>query len=169
LRPGLPVPVTVPAPVPPFVTDSVTGSRLKVAVTEVGAVTVQVPVPEQAPPVQPAKDEPAAAVAVKVRTVPGDTDSEQVAPQLMPAGLLVTVPEPAPLFPTDRVTGLTGRAGTRRPAHDIFALGPAPFTDWAHTHPLLAAPLAWYDIRSCIEGGVTVPCWLPLPSAKPAE
>ena len=99
---GLPVPVTVPAPVPLFVTDSVTGSRLKVAVTEAGAVTVQVPVPEQPPPDQPAKDEPAAAVAVKVRTVPGDTDSEQVAPQLMPAGYPYPSPYPHPCRSSSR-------------------------------------------------------------------
>ncbi len=44
------------------------------AVTEVAAltVTVQVPVPEQAP-LQPAKVEPAAGVAVRVTAVPGST------------------------------------------------------------------------------------------------
>ena len=94
--------VTVPVPVPLLVTVSVTGSRLKVAVTEVAALTVtaQVPVPEQAP-LQPAKEEPAAGVAVRVTVVPAVTDSEQVAPQLMPAGLLVTVPVPVPLLVTD--------------------------------------------------------------------
>ena len=87
--------VTVPEPVPLFVTDSVTGQQVEGRRHRGGGAhgTVQVPVPEQPPPVQPAKDEPAAAVAVKVRTVPGVTDSEQVAPQLMPAGLLVTVPD----------------------------------------------------------------------------
>jgi hypothetical protein len=96
--------VTVPEPVPLLVTDSVTGVAVNVAVTEVAAlmVTAQVPVPEQAP-LQPAKVEPAAGAAVSVTAVPGPKDCEQVAPQLMPAGLLVTVPEPVPLLVTDRV------------------------------------------------------------------
>jgi hypothetical protein len=80
-------------------------------------VTAQVPVPEQAP-LQPAKDEPAAGAAVKVRGVPGSTDCEQVAPQLIPAGLLVTVPEPDPLLATESVTGVAGGAGTGMEAHD---------------------------------------------------
>jgi hypothetical protein len=111
--------VTVPEPVPPFVTDSVTGTRLNVAVTEAAALTVtaQVPVPEQAPP-QPAKDEPAAGAAVRVMAVPDVTDCEQVAPQLMPVGLLVTVPEPVPLLATDNVTETAGGAGTGKELHD---------------------------------------------------
>ena len=57
-------------------------------------VTMQVPVPEQAPPVQPAKEEPAAGAAVKVLDRAGSTDCEQVAPQLMRAGLPVPVTVP---------------------------------------------------------------------------
>ncbi len=95
--------VTVPEPVPLFVTDTVTGVAVNDAVTEVAAlmVTAQLPVPEQAPP-QPAKAEPAAGEAVRVTAVPGVKDCEQVAPQLMPAGALLTVPEPVPLLVTDR-------------------------------------------------------------------
>ena len=109
------LPVTMPEPAPLFVTDSVTGTRLKLAVTVVATLTVtaQVPVPEQAP-LQPAKDEPAAGVAVRAMAVPGVTDCEQAVPQLMPAGLLVTVPEPVPLFVIDSVSGAAGGAGTRR-------------------------------------------------------
>ncbi len=46
--------------------------RLKVAVTVVLAVsvTVQEPAPEQPPPLQPEKAEPAAGVAVRVTAVP---------------------------------------------------------------------------------------------------
>jgi hypothetical protein len=134
--------VTVPEPAPALVTDRVTGSRLNVAVTEVAALTVttQVPVPEQAP-LQPAKEDPAAGEAVRVMAVPGVTDCEQVAPQLMPAGLLVTVPEPAPLLATDKITAVTGRAGTWSVVHDIFALNPAAFTDCTHANPPLALPL----------------------------
>jgi hypothetical protein len=70
--------------------------RVKVAVTVVAAVigTVQVPVPEQPPPLQLVKLEPVAAVAVRVTEVL--KLAEQVEPQLMPLGLLVTVPLPLP-------------------------------------------------------------------------
>ena len=77
---------------------------LKVAVTFLLAsiVTIQLPVPEQAPD-QPAKVEPEAGLAVKVTEVPEVYDSEQSEPQLMPAGLEVTVPEPKPDLVTVRV------------------------------------------------------------------
>ena len=90
---------------PFFVTVKVTGVAVKVAVTEVGALTVtaQVPVPEQPPPLQPAKVEPAAGAAVRVTAVAGVKDCEQLAPQLIPAGVLVTVPVPVPLLVTDSV------------------------------------------------------------------
>ena len=76
------------------------------AVTVVAALTVTAhePVPEQAP-VQPAKVEPEAGVAVRVSAVPGVTDCEQLVPQLMPPAVLVTVPAPEPLFVTESVTG----------------------------------------------------------------
>ncbi len=54
------------------------------------------PVPVQPPPLQPAKVEPAAGVAVRVTAVPLANAAEQVAPQVMPAGALETVPVPAP-------------------------------------------------------------------------
>src|SRR5207253_2969690 len=97
--------VTVPLPVPALLTVSAKVGRAKVAVTVVAAlrVTVQVPVPEQPPPVQPVKVEPAAGVAVSVTTVPLAKLAEQVAPQLMPAGALVTVPLPVPAGVTVRM------------------------------------------------------------------
>ena len=64
--------VTLPLPVPSLLTVSV-GARVNVAVTVLAAsmVTWQVlPVPAQAP-LHPVKAEPAAAVAVRVTTVPG--------------------------------------------------------------------------------------------------
>ncbi len=64
------------------------------------SVTVQVPVPEQPPPLQPEKVDPAAGVAVKVTAVPLANGAEHVAPQEMPTGLLVTVPLPAPVLET---------------------------------------------------------------------
>ena len=82
--------VNVPPPPPPEV--------LNVAVTVVFAVsvTVQFPVPVQPLPLQPAKTEPAAGVAIKVTVAPDENLAEHVEPQLMPDGLLVTVPVPVP-------------------------------------------------------------------------
>ena len=60
--------------------------------------TVQGEVPAQTPPPQPANTEPAAATAVSVMDVPLRKLDEQVEPQLIPPGALVTVPEPAPPF-----------------------------------------------------------------------
>src|SRR5579863_9451582 len=76
---------------------------LNVAVTDSAAliVIVQVPVPLHAAfPLHPAKVEPAAGVAVKITCVPLLKFAEQVAPQLMPAGLLDTVPVPVPALVT---------------------------------------------------------------------
>lgn len=79
------------------------GHFANVAVTFLACdmVTAHVPVPEHAPD-QPANVEPAAGVAVRVTTVPHVNDAEHVAPQLMPEGDDVTVPEPLPDFATFR-------------------------------------------------------------------
>src|SRR6266545_3810206 len=63
---------TVPEPEPVFVTVRVCVVNVNVAVTDCAAVIVtwHVPVPEQPPPLQPVKVEPAAAVAASVTTVP---------------------------------------------------------------------------------------------------
>ena len=70
IRPSLPV--TVPVPVPDFVTVKLYTVVAKVAVTDVAAVivTVQVPVPEHPPPNQPVKVYPLFAEAVNVTDVP---------------------------------------------------------------------------------------------------
>src|SRR5579884_2142846 len=65
-------------------------------------VTVQAPVPEQAP-LQPAKVDPAAAAAVKVTCVGSVYSASHVGPQSIPAGEPVTVPEPPPAFVTESV------------------------------------------------------------------
>jgi hypothetical protein len=74
---------------------------LKVAVTarSWSIVTVQLSVPLQAPP-QPPNLEPAAGAAVKVTVVPCANWAEQLLPQSIPAGELVTVPEPVPALVT---------------------------------------------------------------------
>lgn len=62
--------------------------------------TVQVLLVPEQDPLQPAKDEPLAAAAVSVTEVPEPKLAEQVEPQLIPAGLLVTVPLPVPVLLT---------------------------------------------------------------------
>jgi hypothetical protein len=70
IKPSLPV--TVPVPVPDFVTVRLYAVVAKVAVTEVAAVivTVHVPVPEHPPPDQPVKVYPLFGEAVNVTAVP---------------------------------------------------------------------------------------------------
>jgi hypothetical protein len=89
------------------VTGAIGAVRLNVAVTAAGEVTVpaQAAVPPQAPD-QPAKTEPGAGVSVSETIVPDGKSVVHVAPQLIPAGVLVTVPEPVPASET--VTGTCG-------------------------------------------------------------
>lgn len=101
--------VTVPVPVPDLLTFKVNvGTNVAVTATSEVKLTVQEPVPEQAAPLQPAKVEPGAAAAVSVTAVPELKGAVQEAPQLMPAGALVTVPEPLPFTPTERLNCGTG-------------------------------------------------------------
>jgi len=58
--------------------------------------TTQVPVPEQPPPLQPANVEPDEGVALSVTFVPGAYLLEHVPGHEIPAGLLLTLPEPDP-------------------------------------------------------------------------
>ena len=63
-------------------------------------VTTHVVVLPQRTPVQPWNVEPVAGVAVSVTTVCAGKAAEQVPPQLIPLGELVTVPCPDPPFET---------------------------------------------------------------------
>src|SRR5439155_1206969 len=88
------------------------------AVTVVAAemVTVQVPVPAQPPPLQPLKVEPPAGAAASVTAVPLVKLAAQVAPQMMPAGALVTAPLPVPALLTVSVkVGVKVAVPARRP------------------------------------------------------
>jgi hypothetical protein len=90
--------VTVPVPVPALETarvNSEAGWGLNVAVQVPSAFMVIEPL-VQPVPLQPAKVEPEAGVAVRVTTVPLLKVAEHERPQLMPAGLLVTAPFPVP-------------------------------------------------------------------------
>ena len=79
-------------------------AALKVAITDSFAVTVtlQVPVPEQAP-LQPENIDPEAAEAVKVTVVPVARLAEHKLPQTIPAGLPSIAPLPFPSSFTKRV------------------------------------------------------------------
>jgi len=94
---------------------------LNVAVTDVrfASNTVQVSVPEQAPD-QPLKSELAFGFAVSVTDVPLANVALHAEPQLIPAGLLVTIPPPLPaswtLISIDEGEGASVTWGELQPA-----------------------------------------------------
>jgi hypothetical protein len=91
-------------PLPTTVTESVAaapGTKVAVTVELVLRVTVQPPLPLHAP-LQAEKDEPAAAVAVRVTGVPAEKAWEHWPGQSIPAGVDVTVPLPLPAIETVR-------------------------------------------------------------------
>ena len=86
---------------PPTKISVLVGMTVKPAVTDLATVieTTHAPVPLQAPD-HPVNAALSAGAAVNVTDVPGSYDSEQSGPQLMPAGVLSTVPAPFPVFVT---------------------------------------------------------------------
>ena len=97
--------VTVPLPLPAGVMVSAYWIVAKVAVTDCAwliKIVQVVAVPVQAPD-QLVNVEPADGTAVKVTDVPLLKFAEHVLPQLIPAGLLVTVPVPVPASVVVRV------------------------------------------------------------------
>jgi hypothetical protein len=94
--------VTVPAPVPALLTVS-DRSNVNVAVTVVFAVNETTHVAledEQPPPDHPVNADPAAGFGVNVTEALSANWALQPFPQVMPPGLLVTVPTPLPAFVT---------------------------------------------------------------------
>lgn len=94
--------VTLPVPAPCLVTVSRCGDavldseKLAAAVRACDMDTTQVGREPAQEPLQPANVEPAAGVAVSVTEVPVVKLALQLVPQLIPAGVLVTVPPPVP-------------------------------------------------------------------------
>jgi len=79
--------------------------RSNVAVTDfaVSIVTTHEPVPEHPAPDQLAKVDPLAEIASNVTAAPGAKAKAHVPPQLIPLGVLMTVPVPVPAFVTVNV------------------------------------------------------------------
>jgi hypothetical protein len=141
--------VTVPVPVPALVTASVklVTVVLNVAVTASAAliVTEHVPVPVHPAPLQPVNVDPAVAAAVSTTTCPLVKLAEHVAPQLIPAGLLVTVPVPVPALVTASVklvTVVLNVAVTDSAAFIVTEHVPVPVQPAAPLHPANVDPVA---------------------------
>jgi hypothetical protein len=80
---------------------------------------VTLPSLQSASPLHPSKTNPEFAVAVKVTTCPKANGTLQVAPQLMPAGLLVTVPVPVPTLVTVKAGGVNVKVAVQLRSTDI--------------------------------------------------
>src|SRR2546427_401730 len=126
--------LTVPLPLPVLVTVRVY-SWVKLALKACAALIVKThaPVPLHPAPLQPVNTEPLAGAAVKVTDVPLANEALHVAPQSMPAGLLVSVPLPLPVFVTVRAytyncvkVALTACAAVIVTTHVPVPLHPAP-------------------------------------------
>jgi hypothetical protein len=117
----------VPVPLPDAATVRLSGgANAAFTFAALGPMDkLHAPVPEHAP-VQPPKAEPPAGTAVKTTLDPFAKFEEQVGPQLMPAGALVTCPLPLPIRET-----LTG---------DDVELNRAP-TAWAEFNVIEQAPV----------------------------
>jgi hypothetical protein len=143
--------VTVPVPVPAFVTASEkVDAPLNVAVTARAAVidVVQAPVPVHAP-LQPANVEPLAATAVSVTDVPLAKFALQVAPQSTPAGDEVTVPAPLPAF-------VTASANVVAELLNVAVTERAAVIDTVHAAVPVHAPLQPANVEPVAAAGVRV-------------
>ncbi|PYN64454.1 MAG: hypothetical protein DMD93_22490 [Candidatus Rokuibacteriota bacterium] len=114
--------------------------------------TTHDPVPEHPPPLQPPKVDPAAGVAVSVTAVPLVKLAAQVAPHVMPAGALVTVPLPVPALETVRV-----KVGVKVTVKVSVAVLPAASRAWTVS---MFVPI-WRTIPLAVQA--VVPVAVPLP------
>jgi hypothetical protein len=141
--------VTVPVPVPAFVTVKANVVVLNVAVTASAAfiVTTHVPVPLHPAPLHPANVEPLPPVAVSVTTVALLKFAEQVEGHVIPAGLLVTVPEPDPASVTVSANWIgLNVAVTLSAALIVTAQVPVPLHP-APLHPAKVEPLPGVAVK----------------------
>ena len=108
--------------------------------TDLAAVTLttQVPVPTQAPD-QPANVDPTSAAAVSVTVAPLPKLAEQVVPQLIPAGLDVTVPLPVPARDTVTVKARCVNVAVTDAAADMLTWH-VPVPEQAPDQPAKADP-----------------------------
>ena len=112
-----------------------TTDAVKVAVTLLTAsiVTLHAPVPVHAPD-QPAKVDAASGVALRLTLLPCAKLALHVAPQLMPPGLLVIPPVPAPAF-------VTVSAKFVPPVGTVFQVAVTAFAALMVTVQVVALPL----------------------------
>jgi len=158
------VEVTVPLPAPVLLTASCAVGIVNVAVTVVAEAmtTLQVRLlPEHPPPDHEVNTEPACGAAVKVTVPPTWKLPLQVAPQLMPAGDEVTVPEPVPVLVTvsTRVSILNA-APTLCGLFGIEAMvqvGLVPEAAHAPDHPPNTEPVGTVAVRVTLEATLNVP------------
>ena len=108
-------------------------------------VTEHSPVPKQPPPLQPVKVEPGSGAASKVTKAPLGKGTEQVAPQSIPAGKLVTVPVPAPAVMTVSWNGPENVAVTDWAA--IMVTTHCPVPEQAPLQPAKVEPVAASALR----------------------
>jgi hypothetical protein len=182
---------TVPAPAPACATVRMNCCTSQVAVTPRASpiVTWQLPAPAHAP-LHPANTDPLADVAVRVTTVALSNGALHAVPQLIPAGLEVTVPPPRPAGVTVRANcdgSASKPAVTARPWLIVIWQVPEPVhaplqpmnaepepgvavrvTRVPGSYSLLQLPLLEAPaIAQLIPAGtlVTVPCPVPAPPA----
>src|SRR4051812_13300964 len=84
----------MPSPERSTLRDTV--SSLNDALQDLLLLIITIPSRQSESPLHPAKMEPEAAIGVRETTIPEEYASEQSLPQLIPAGLLFTLPLPLP-------------------------------------------------------------------------
>ena len=100
----IPAGLLVTVPLPDLTRFNVAVSSLNVAVQDLLAPMVRTPSEQSESPLHPAKLDPEEGTAVRETIVPKEYACEQSLPQLMPAGLLLTLPLPLPPLVTAETT-----------------------------------------------------------------